>query len=439
MKKRLIITLIILLIPLIVKAETCDEKMIELDSITCTDKSRNIDDCNDAYIRDEDNKIELNLEVREIGDNATYEITIKNNSDEEYEIDKEDFNLSSDYIDYEITIKDNNNKIDPDSSAIVYLTVTYANEVPNDKFINGIYVDNKDLQVKIFSTKVEEDNPIINPETRAGALLVIGILILIISATILVLFKKKRYKEIFVLTLTSIITIPLTVYAICSYNLVLSANISINSDPTIADFLNEFYSSSFHKYQGLVTDEVDKTVEATNVYFANTQESNNVLFAGYCWQIIRTTEQGGLKLIYNGVPVNNTCPSGRSYTDRIIGKSKYSNTNNSLAYVGYMYNTVYPKTSTSYWGNRAFGNDVTYENGMYTLVDTQDTKDNYHKYTCLGDNASTCEKVLYYITYEALTLENGKTIEDAIDDMFFADDVNTYDSTIKAYIDNWYE
>ena len=40
----------------------------------------------------------------------------------------------------------------------------------------------------------------------------------------------------------------------------------------------------------------------------------------------------------------------------------------------------------------------------------------------------------YYIT-----LTNGKSVNDALNEMLYADDVNKNDSTIKAYIDSWYK
>lgn len=44
----------------------------------------------------------------------------------------------------------------------------------------------------------------------------------------------------------------------------------------------------------------------------NNSSKNNVLFAGYCWKIIRTTATGGVKLLYNGVPTSdNSCNSKR--------------------------------------------------------------------------------------------------------------------------------
>ena len=38
---------------------------------------------------------------------------------------------------------------------------------------------------------------------------------------------------------------------------------------------------------------------------------NNVIFANHCWQMIRTTDTGGVKMIYNGEPENNKCLNTR--------------------------------------------------------------------------------------------------------------------------------
>ena len=47
---------------------------------------------------------------------------------------------------------------------------------------------------------------------------------------------------------------------------------------------------------------------------------NNVLFGGFCWQIYRTTDSGGVKILYNGQPNDGKC-EGYYAT---IGKSKYT-------------------------------------------------------------------------------------------------------------------
>ena len=100
-----------------------------------------------------------------------------------------------------------------------------------------------------------------------------------------------------------------------------------------------------------------------------------------------------------------------------------------------------------------FGSSFTYANGTYTLKDTvtlnSDTfitnhsNVNTHHYTCLS-SGTTCSSIyyVYYINHGTsyyITLTGGKSVDDALNEMLYADNVNKDDSTIKAYIDSWYE
>ena len=275
-------------------------------------------------------------------------------------------------------------------------------------------------------------------------------------------------------------------------------------------------------------------------YFNGAVEDNNVLFAGFCWKIVRTTDTGGVKMIYNGVQTNGSCNNSGT-ASQLASTKAFNSSSNSPAYVGYMYNTVYTHLSksiissisfsgskivgdsvtysgstytlnntstvsvsssnisemvgkytcnsssatscsnpyyivgysgttiyyyslsngntdgTSYSKDYVFGKSFTYANGTYTLSDTvtinsdtwisnissNKTSINTHHYTCFTDG-TTCTSI-YYIYYISgstpyyITLTNGKSVDDALNEMLYADDVNTKDSTIKTYIDSWYK
>ena len=86
---------------------------------------------------------------------------------------------------------------------------------------------------------------------------------------------------------------------------------------------------------------LSSTKDSTNpiYYYRGAVENNNVKFANFCWKIVRTTETGGIKLIYNGVPdENGTC--NNTGTSSQIGTSRFNTNNNDNAYVGYMYGTA---------------------------------------------------------------------------------------------------
>ena len=192
-------------------------------------------------------------------------------------------------------------------------------------------------------------------------------------------------------------------------------------------------------------------------YYRGDVDNNNLIFADTCWKIVRTTEAGGTKLIYNGVPDKiGTCDNTRSDSQIEIETKTFNSIYGSPAYVGYMYGTVYPinaKIMNSVTDTYYYGNDVIYSNGTYTLTDTISSSSwssiydgglNNNHYTCMG--GTTCSTV-YYIYYTGsnamyyIELTGGKTVSDALSDML---DNNTTSSTIKGNsttsgtIDYWY-
>ncbi|MDD5865963.1 MAG: hypothetical protein PUD07_05765 [bacterium] len=191
---------------------------------------------------------------------------------------------------------------------------------------------------------------------------------------------------------------------------------------------------------------------ANPVYYYNgAVEDNNVLFGGFCWKIVRTTDTGGVKLIYNGVQTNGSC--NNTGTDSQIGTSAFNSSYDSPAYVGYMYNTVYTISykSSSELSNIVFGNSFTYSDGTYTLADTMTVATWSDGYSAINNNHYTCFTTsttcssLYYVYYTLssnayyITLTGGKSVGDALNEMLYADDVNKTDSTMKTYIETWYE
>ena len=83
--------------------------------------------------------------------------------------------------------------------------------------------------------------------------------------------------------------------------------------------------------------------------------NNNIIFNNMCWKIIRTTENNGVKIIYNGTPTNGKCETQTGETIQ-IGTSKFNEKYDDNAYVGYMYGTV---GSTTYAATHANTNEST--------------------------------------------------------------------------------
>lgn len=172
------------------------------------------------------------------------------------------------------------------------------------------------------------------------------------------------------------------------------------------------------------------------LYYRGDINNNNIIFADFCWKIVRTTDTGGVKLIYNGVPTNGQCYNTGT-ASQLATTGKFNSSRSSLAYNGYMYGTAYTYNSGSPTSGAYFGNSFKYENGVYTLIDTTQTLDSNHHYTCNKMTADgTCSTIRYY--YYAgyyINIKGGKGVEEAIAEM----QTNSVDSSIKKVIDNWYK
>lgn len=440
MKKYLlyIMVFMIIIIPFIVNAETCDTDKILIESIAVEEKSDLVEELNKAIVNEKN--LNLNLSMSNVGDNIKYKIEVKNDSNEDYELDKNSFNIKSDYIKYTLESSDNSSIIKAKSSKTVFLKVEYEKKIPEELFESGDFNDNRTVTVNLSSG--DKFNILNNPNTGLHIYLLLFIFVLLIIGYSFLLYKKKRSIKYLILIIGISLIMPMSIYAICKCEIRIVSNIVVESPETLQKYLTTNYPNNFVKYTGLVTDKVGKTEESKKVYFAKSQDINNIILGNYCWQIVRTTEQGGAKLIYNGVVTEGKCPSGRTTAERTIGKSVFNDNPNSIASVGYMYNK---RDSYKYGYNHSayYGKDVEYKNGVYTLIDPIIDKDPNHHYTCDSTNINdTCQTVKYiYNNYSSfyIELDNGKKINDYLNEMLYDNDVNKNNSIIKTYIDNWYE
>ena len=191
-------------------------------------------------------------------------------------------------------------------------------------------------------------------------------------------------------------------------------------------------------------------------YYYGEAANNNVIFGDYCWKIVRTTDTGGVKLLYNGVPssdgkCNNSGDASALTKEQMNTSSasvKFNSNNHSLADVGYMYNIIYESNEIRKPSKVKYGNSFIWDGTNYTLQDTKEdaifdtSAFSYYHYTCFN-SSGVCDELNYvhfmssdYVIY--IKLSNGKSVEDALNEMLYNEDVNTNDSTIKSAIDYWY-
>ena len=178
-------------------------------------------------------------------------------------------------------------------------------------------------------------------------------------------------------------------------------------------------------------------------YYRGDIDYNNAKFAGFCWKIVRTTETGGTKLIYNGLPDEDGYCTATD-TDTQIGTSIF-NTNHQLPLdAGYMYGDAYGYLTMGHyddaiWGKgRASSFSYDEESGIYTLINPTTNYSTYH-YTCLSTN-NKCTQIRYIYnkngnTLYYIPLKYGDSIEDILQVM----NTTKYNSLAKEKIDTWFE
>ena len=147
----------------------------------------------------------------------------------------------------------------------------------------------------------------------------------------------------------------------------------LRDNPTISE-RTSFSSTNITNTTGTIY-KTNKTEDGSYVYYYSGNTINNwVYFGGFYWRIVRTNEDGSIRMLYSGTTPDTTLG--------YIGTSTFNDDFNKTMYAGYMYGT-----NDSLSNNRKNTNDSTikktvdswYENNLLT---------NYDKY--ISESAIYC-------------------------------------------------
>ncbi|MBR6949312.1 MAG: hypothetical protein IKH54_03905 [Bacilli bacterium] len=189
------------------------------------------------------------------------------------------------------------------------------------------------------------------------------------------------------------------------------------------------------KYTGQHQDSIDASKSTKDIYHwyvINTSQGteaknkNNVIFANHCWQMIRTTDTGGVKLIYNGEVDNNQCLNTRGTH---VGYNTYAQ--KKLDY-NYWYGTSYSYDSAN--------EEFTLEGTTTQLTWSDSTYEQLvGKYTCLStaSPSDTCSPIYYINDYSTETQANVIPIEPRKHYSLVGDTVFNYDATSSPSINGY--
>ncbi len=172
--------------------------------------------------------------------------------------------------------------------------------------------------------------------------------------------KQVKNKNMLVLVVIVIVTLTSSIgYSALQSNLKITADLSVLKDyipdGTLYDMMHHIseMDNTSSKYvsspSGIDFSEVSSDTNGKGVYELYTTKDekypihyyrgevdNNVIFANFCWKIVRTTETGGIRLIYNGEPSGDgKCDNNGDKTE--IGTLAYNENSDDAKYVGYKY------------------------------------------------------------------------------------------------------
>ena len=195
-------------------------------------------------------------------------------------------------------------------------------------------------------------------------------------------------------------------------------------------------------------------------YFRGSGVQNNyVVYGPFCWRIVRTTETGGIKLVFSGTAAvagyngdKSSCHYFSAATGNVTGVSDFDNkigwsTDSSLKqyYTAGRVAKIRGSSGTSpvriaesaVWDSSTsqyvLNNPITLSSSGLTVTQINNWLNNYpsYHYFCL-DNKSTCQTVVYLqgfndgfqsdignLVWNGIALQNGITVDQVIDQSYF--------------------
>ncbi|MBR3378322.1 hypothetical protein IKG50_03265 [Candidatus Saccharibacteria bacterium] len=233
------------------------------------------------------------------------------------------------------------------------------------------------------------------------------------------------------------------------------------------------------------------------MYYRGQVEDNNVIWGGFCWKILRTTETGGTKLFYNGLVKNNQCSNEVTGTlkdnslydrpvageDLLLYRYPYNDINREgvdeydspLGYGGYMFDdlqlpeawrhddmyrlgdTIYVSRGIEYGEDRKYHlmnpQQITVavegeDDDGYILTNVNRIVEDGYYYACIPVTATQCDRAAYSVAppfYSQYGKSGGLGHFVMVDGDLLPDlrrkiaGSNQFDSVAKIAIEAWYE
>ena len=376
MKK--ILFMILLMIPFFVYAE-CDSKVtiskLELDS-----KKGYAEELEPSTY--ECNNIKLNIKMHNKDDSIIYNLTIKNNSDDDVEL-SDNFNSESEYIVYKI--EDSNLVVEKGKEKTFKLSATYTKLASPTLLVNGTLEDNQVMNLSI-TTKDE------NPNTSSTSIFIITVVLGISIITIILLITNKKHAPKYMsLLLIPVLVIPVVVYALTKFEIKLESKVVIAEPKERA--IEPVDIAEYPDGKTKATVEVGDivTIAGEEFYVIKHDGEDLVLLAHYNLKVGYEYETGS-----NVIKIYNSSTQGYGLQSSDVKGYLGSGTSKG----------VLAFAETNYWTNKV-GEGLDYPESYCNLSTLEIGKDCAYVY---DENSNLYE---YVEAYKSYLEEKGETIKSA--------------------------
>ena len=181
--------------------------------------------------------INFNVKFNQEKDNIRYQITIKNEDNEDYELTNTNDFSASKYIEYKVDY-DGGNVVKAKSTKSAIITISYAHEVDSSKFINGRFEEPNEFTISLSNNK-----RIVNPKT-GGIVLVVGVVLgLLILGSVIALKGNTKTKLMSILI--GLLVLPITTFALTKITIKVDSKVVVEKD---AEFCVMAYNYDSDEY-----------------------------------------------------------------------------------------------------------------------------------------------------------------------------------------------
>lgn len=196
---------------------------VQITSVELAEKATGTEILKDATY--EELNVNFSIKFNDVNEYAKYKIVVKNTSSMDYEVDNNVSALNeSDYFHYTLTYDGNTNVVKPNEELVMYLTILYKNEVPDEKFSSGTFQEDNTMSLSLKTN-------VANPNTTTTKIVLVAGIAIVALIVCTIMFKKKT-----LLVLVGIIAIlPLTIYALEQITITVNSHIEVAGEAYFCD------------------------------------------------------------------------------------------------------------------------------------------------------------------------------------------------------------